>query len=51
MECDHIDFKTFAVIQVTHNHDNNCCVFLESKKKCTSMACDHIDFRYIYTKH
>ena len=48
MACDHIDFKTYAVIQVTHNHDNNPCVFWKVKKICTSMACDCIDLRYIH---
>ena len=39
---DHIDFKTYTVIQVTHNHDNHHC----SLKKRTSVACDHIDFTH-----
>ena len=39
--CDHIDFKTYTVIQVTHNHDNHC----GKKLKVTSMVHDHIDSR------
>ena len=45
MACDHIDFEIYTVLQVTHNR-NNSIVFC--KVKCTSMADDHIDFKYIY---
>ena len=41
MVWDHIDLK-----QVTHNHDNHCCV---KSKICTGMVHDCMDFRY--TKH
>ena len=48
--CDHIDFKIYIQLYkytITYNHDNHHCVFFE-KVKLTSMAHDHIDFRYIY---
>ena len=47
MACDHIDFETYTVIQVTHNHDNHHHVL---KVKYTSMAHDHTDFN-IYTHY
>ena len=47
MVCDHIDFKTYIVIEVTHNHDNYHCVFWKIKI-CTRMVQDHIDLRYIH---
>ena len=43
---DHIHFEIYAIIQVTHNHDNSV-VFLE-KEKCTIMVHDHINLG-IYT--
>ena len=30
--CDHIDFKTYTVIQVIHNHDNHHCEKIKSYK-------------------
>ena len=47
MTCDHIDFKIYIDIQVSHNHDNHHFVFLEDNI-CTSMAHDYIDLRYIH---
>ena len=47
MVCDHIDFKTYTVIQVTHNHDDHHCVFWKVKI-CRSMVCDDIDLGYIH---